>query len=289
MNTARTRYIMKRYFILPFCLLSALLFSDTAFAQTENRDSIPVPVRNKRPKPIKHEWSTGLRLNSDGWSLFLDRGKVKQPDRTTDYHYDLHFWQFEFGEKKSPREIKRSNTIGSTADAAKPFIYGKTNNFYALKVGYGKRKLIAGKPELNDEVEQGVISIHWVYLGGVSVGLEKPYYIEAYVNNNGVSELKSITYSDSTKEAFLFQPNVVGSSGFGKGLGETKIVPGIHAKTGLHFDFAPTKKTKMAVETGLNVEVYTRGVQLMAAQSATPVFVNVYASFQIGKRWAEKK
>lgn len=280
---------MKKYLILPICLLSALLFSDVAFAQTDNRENIPVPVRSKRPKPVKHELSGGLRLNSDGWSLFLDRGKVKEPDRTTDYHYDLHFWQLEFGEKKNPQEIKRSNTIGTTADAAKPFIYGKANNFYALKVGYGKRKLIAGKPELNNEVETGVISIHWVYLAGVSVGLEKPYYIEAYVDNNGIYELKSIKYTDTTKEDFLFQPNVVGSSGFGKGLGETKIVPGVHFKTALHFDFAPSKKNKLAVETGLNVEIYTRGIELMAAQSATPVFVNVYASFQIGKRWSEKK
>lgn len=281
---------MKKYFILPVCLLSALLFSDVAFAQTDNRENIPVPVRKKRPKPIKHELSGGLRLNSDGWSLFLDRGKIKQPDRTTDYHYDLLFWQLEFSEKKNPQEIKRSNTVGSTADAAKPYIYGKANNFYALKVGYGKRKLIAGKPELNNEVERGVISIHWVYLAGVSVGLEKPYYIEAYVpNSSGLEELKSITYTDTTQEAFLRQEGAVGSSGFGKGLGETKIVPGIHAKTALHFDFAPSKKNKLAVETGLNLEVYTRGIELMAGQNATPVFVNVYASFQIGKRWAEKK
>jgi hypothetical protein len=281
--------MMRKYFLLPLCLLSAVLFSDIAFAQTENREDIPVPVRKKRPKPIKHELSGGLRVSSDGWNLFLDRGKIKQPDRTTDYHYNLQFWQLEFGEKKHPQEIKRSNTIGTTADAAKPFIYGKANNFYALKVGYGKRKLIAGKPELNDEVERGVISVHWVYLGGVSIGLEKPYYIEAYVNNNGISELKSITYTDSTKADFLFQPNVVGSSGFGKGLGETKIVPGIHAKTGLHFDFAATKKSKLAVETGLALEIYSRGIQLMAVEKTTPVFVNVYASFQIGKRWAEKK
>lgn len=289
MNAGRTRHIMKRYFILPFCLLSALLFSDIAFAQTENREDIPVPVMKKRPKPIKHELSGGLRLNSNGWSLFLDRGKVKEPDRTTDYHYDLLFWQLEFGEKKSPQEIRRSNTIGTTADAAKPFIYGKASNFYALKVGYGKRKLIAGKPELNNDVERGVISVHWVYLGGVTVGLEKPYYIEAYVNNGGIAELKSINYTDTTEVPFLDQQNIVGSSGFGKGLGETKIVPGIHVKTALHFDFATTKKSKMAVETGLNVEAYTRGIQMMATQKAVPVFVNVYASFQIGKRWGEKK
>src|SRR5690606_13218038 len=102
-------------------------------------------------------------------------------------------------------------------------------------------------------------------------------------------ELKSINYTDTTQEAFLKQEDAVGGSGFGKGLGQTKIVPGIHAKTALHFDFAPSKKNKLAVETGLNLEGYTLCIELMAGQKATPVFVNVYASFQIGKRWAEKK
>src|SRR5690606_4292420 len=128
--------------------LSVFLFTGTAFAQNLTRDSIPIPVRVKRPPPVKHELSGGLRLNTDGWSLFLDRGKVKSTDRTTDYYYDLNFWQIEFSEKKHPMEIKRSNTIGSSVDAAKPFIYGKVSNFYTFKIGYGKRKLIAGKPEI---------------------------------------------------------------------------------------------------------------------------------------------
>lgn len=280
---------MKKYFCIPVCILSALLLSTAAFAQVENRDSIPVPVKVKRPKPIKKEVSGGLRLNTDGWSIFLDRGNVKSTDRTTDYYYSLNFWQIELSEKKHPMEIKRSNTIGSQVEAAKPFIYGKTSNFYSLKFGYGKRKLIAGKPELNEEVEQGHVSIHWVYLGGISIGLEKPYFVDAYVNENGALVQKTINYTDTTQEAFLSQQFIVGSAGLGKGLGQTKIVPGIHGKTGLHFDFATSKKTKLAIETGVSVEIYGRAIEMMANQDARPYFVNAYVSFQFGKRWAEKK
>lgn len=280
---------MKKYFILSACLLSVFLCTGAAFAQTLIRDSIQVPVRVKRPQPIKHELSGGIRLNTDGWSLFLDRGKVKSTDKTTDYYYNLSFWQIELSEKKHPMEIKRSNTIGNNVDASNPFVFGKVSNFYAFKIGYGKRKLIAGKPEINNDFEPKAISIHWVYLGAVSIGLEKPYFIEAYVDDNGTKILKSINYTDTTKEAFLLQADVVGSSGFAKGLGQTKIVPGIHLKTGLHFDFAATKKTKLAIETGLSLDVYSRAIVMMANQKAVPYFSNAYVSFQFGKRWAQKK
>ncbi len=280
---------MSRYFFIPVCFLSALLLSVSAFAQVANRDSIPVPVKIKRPKPVKHELSGGVRLNTDGWSLFMDRGKVKSTDRTTDYYYDLNFWQIEFGEKKHPQEIKRTNTIGSSVESSKPFIYGKVSNFYSLKVGYGKRKLIAGKPELNEEVEPGHVSIHWVYLGGISIGLEKPYYIDVLVNRGGANVRETLRYSDTTKEDFLQQHLVIGSAGFGKGIGETKIVPGIHGKTGLHFDFATSKKSKLAVETGLAFEMYIRSIEMMANQDSRPYFLNAYVSFQFGKRWAQKK
>lgn len=274
---------------IAFCFATAMLVAGIAEAQTTDRNDIPVPTRRKRVKPIKHELSGGLRLNTDGWSVFLERGKVKEPDRSTDYYYDLRFWQLEFSEKKHRQETKRSNAIGNNADASQPYIYGKVNNFYTFKLGYGNRKKIAGRPQLNDEVEAKTVSVHWVYMGGLSVGLEKPYYIDATVSNNNVNEVKSITYTDTTEVAFLNQAGILGSSGFGAGLGETKIVPGVHGKTALHFDFAGSKKTKLAIETGIAVDIYSRAIQLMALQNDLPIFVNAYVSFQFGKRWPEKK
>lgn len=280
---------MKKYFCISVCLLTTLMFTNVASAQVTDRESIVVPVKAKRPKPLKHELSGGFRLNTDGWSLFLDRGKIKTTDRTTDYYYDLNFWQIEFGEKKHPQQIKRSNAVSTTVEAAKPFIYGKTSNFYTFNIGYGKRKMIAGKSYINDEVEPRSVAIHWVYMGSLSIGLEKPYYVDAYVLKNGAFVQESINYTDTTKEDFLAQQNIVGSSGFGKGLGETKIVPGLQLKTALHFDFAPTKKSKLAIETGVSFSFYSSAIQIMANNDAVPYFGNAYVSFQFGKRWPQKK
>ncbi|NDC42718.1 MAG: hypothetical protein EBZ77_14420, partial [Chitinophagia bacterium] len=130
----------------------------------------PVP-RPKPPKPITNEWSLGLRLNTNGWSLYTDIGKVKANDmRKADMFHNLLFFQIEFGEKKDPKEQKvagQTNRFGGS----KYFKYGKINNFYALKLGLGYSKMLAGKPD------PGCASIHWNTVGGFSLGLLKPYYL----------------------------------------------------------------------------------------------------------------
>lgn len=245
-----------------------------------------VPVQHiyrpkiNRIKPIRAELSAGLSLTSNGWSFFVDKGKVKSDEgRKSDMFYNIRLWQLEIQEIKDPHELKSNTTEvgGTTSSGAKvnPFIYGKINNFYAVNLGYGFRKMIAGKPEPR------TVSIHWVGTGGLSVGLLKPYYLHAYYN--GMEQ--DIKYSDQTSDAFLSQSDILGGSGFSKGLSEIKVIPGIHVKTGLHFDFAASRKTILAVEAGASASYYTQSIQLMALQKAVPYFFNLYASFQFGKRW----
>lgn len=271
---------MTKYFYkVSLVLFITMLLADVSPAWAADADSMFVPTRRRRPKPIRKEWSFGFRLNSDGWGIFYDNGKVKSEERNSDYFYNIRLIQVEFDEKKHPSEIKGSNNL-STGESTKPVIFGKINNFYTLKFGYGKRKMIAGKPD------PGSISIHWVYLGGISLGLEKPYYIDAFVDEGGVLVQKTIKYADTNSADFVpfERERIIGSSGFSQGIGETKFIPGAHFKTALHFDFASSKKTKMAIETGLNAEIYTRAINMMVNKDAVPYFVNVYASFQIGKR-----
>src|SRR6185312_15308919 len=67
----------------------------------------PVKTIIKRPKPIQHEFSFGARLNTDGWSIFVDKGKVNSEDeKHSDMFYNIKLWQLEFGEKKNPKEVK---------------------------------------------------------------------------------------------------------------------------------------------------------------------------------------
>ena len=230
-----------------------------------------VTLKPKGPKPITHEMSVGFRLNSDGWSAYTDIGRVKTNDpRHGDMFYNVRFWQIEITEKKSPDEYKTTSDNGGGNNT---YIYGKINNFYAVKLGWGYRKMLAGKPD------PGSVSIHWVNAGGVSIGILKPYYI------NTLSDPSAIRYADPNKSDFLDQNNIEGSAGFSKGLNQITVVPGFHFKSALHFDFSTNRKNVIGVETGFNIEYYTTQVQLMATQSPTSYFLDLFIAAQFGRRW----
>jgi len=174
------------------------------------------------------------------------------------------------GFRLNPTEIKTTSTDGTGSNS---YVYGKINNFYSLKLGWGFRRLIAGKPD------PGTVSIHWVNTGGVALGLLKPYYLNVF------SDPSAIEYKDPNKVDFLNQPLIEGSAGFSKGLSQLTFIPGFHFKSALHFDFSNNRKMALAVETGLNVEYYTSPIALMADQPAVPYFCDLFVAIQFGKRW----
>ncbi len=285
MNTLIKKTIIKGISVAALSVLMLPANAQTSAIQLSDASAGRMVVKKvlpKRPKPLHTELSVGLRLNTDGWSIFADKGYVRSDEsKLRDQFYNLRVFQAELSEHKNPAEKKLAYEDEATGQKSKPFIYGKINNFYSLKLGYGFRRMIAGKPE------PGSVSVHWMGVGGFSLGMEKPYYINAYVqqDNTGSYSEQSIKYSEDNRKSFLDEYYIVGGSGFAKGLSEIKFVPGLQAKTGLHFDFAANRKTVLAVEAGIAAELYSRKVQLMATQEGKAYFVNLFASLQFGKRW----
>jgi hypothetical protein len=230
-------------------------------------------VAPKGPPPIKNEISFGYRLATDGWGIYTDYGMVRSKNaKLADMFNEVHILQLEIAEKKHPQQEKLTvqdvsgNVLGK-------YVYGKINNFYSIKAGYGYRKLLAGKPD------PGSVSIHWTNLIGGCLGMIKPYYLEVQTDPT------AIRYSDDTRPDFLNQNNIVRGAGFSKGFGELKMIPGGQLKSMLHFDFAPTRNTVSAIETGISVEYYAEPIPLMYDKTASAYFLNAFVSFQFGKRW----
>jgi len=271
-------------------LSTAMLLSFVQYSSNAQSTSVIVSKdtltkktqRIKRPKIYRTEFSGGFRLNTDGYSFFLERAKLENLEsRMRNRFFKARFFSLEFTEKKHPQEVKQrsKSTASGGENPERPFIYGKMNNFYAFKLGYGGRNLIAGKPE------RGNVAVSWVYNGGVSVGLLKPYYVQAFVYNGSQFEEKSITYSDTSAAEFLTVQNIIGGSGFAKGIQEIKVVPGLHVRAAIHFDFAIKTNTVLAFESGFTAEIYTKKIELMALKEAFPYTANIYLAFQFGKRF----
>lgn len=234
----------------------------------------PPAPKPKPPKPIVHEWSMGLRINSNGWGVFSDLGKARTKDlKKVDMFHNLTFYQLEIGEKKDPKEQNIPSTTVNKYGGTNSYKYGKINNFYAVKLGFGYQKMLAGKPD------PGCVSIHWSTVAGFSLGLLKPYYL------NLNSDPQAVKFDDDTREKFLNMSQISGSAGFSKGLDELQFIPGGHLKSAIHFDCSTNNHTVIGIEVGGNIDYYSQQIQLMANQPGTSAFYEIFIAGQIGRRW----
>ena len=210
----------------------------------------------------------GIRLTTDGYSAFYELGQLKTPTRT-------NLYSLEIGERKHSKEEKLSR--GSTFGPAlgNPYIYGKVNNFYYAKLGFGQQRLIGGKGNKNG------VAISAIYGGGFTAGLLKPYYIEI---NDAAGNRMDLKYNGKNDSTFLSSDNIYGSSSFGKGFGEIKFVPGVFAKTALRFDYGRFNESVNAIEVGLNFDFYGQKMPILLLNDEKRFFFSAYASILFGRR-----
>jgi len=210
----------------------------------------------------------GFKFDSDGYGFFYERGKIKSA-------YKTNIFQLEINEKKHRKEEKQSRSDGAVV-FGNPFIYGKQNNFYQVKLGVGQQYMFGGKGNKNG------VGVYIIYGGGLSVGLLKPYYLEVESPpNSGV--IKQIKYSQADSVEFM-GPDIIGSAGFGKGWGELKFAPGVHAKTALRFDWGRFNNGISAAEAGFNFEYYPTKIEQMVGVEPNHFFINSYIAILFGSR-----
>ncbi len=239
--------------------------------------------KKRKIEPLTQEMAVGFRLNSDGWSFLVNRGFIKTVDVEKPHTNGL--W-FDLSEKKNPKEARTLNENFNVVNPSelKPvsYKYGKINNFYQLKIGYGSSKPITGK------LDKKSVTINWVYGAGLSLGMLKPYYLDLLIPEGNVYIRKYDKYTEANKESFLDlnnQGTIVGGSDFTKGISEIKLKPGLALRSGFYFDYTSNRKTFLGIEIGLSAEIYSQKIPIMINTNNSAYFLNVYADVRFGKRW----
>lgn len=213
----------------------------------------------------------GFRLHSDGWAVLFEKGKQKNVNKA-------NLLSFEFGERKHVKEVKLFNgSSGGGFIFGQPLIYGKENNFFYLRTGFGQSYLLGGKGNKNG------VSVSAIYKGGLSLGLLKPYYVDVTDSTN--QNIISVRWEGGDgpyDDRFLLSP--IGSSGVFKGAGETKIKPGLFFQGGLRFDYGRYNEIVSAIETGFNAEFYANEMPIMIGNEPKKLFLNVFVTLEFGRR-----
>ncbi|TWI85110.1 hypothetical protein IQ13_0266 [Lacibacter cauensis] len=213
----------------------------------------------------------GLRLNTDGWGLLYEKGYMKDANTA-------NLFALEFNEKKHPKEKKLNNVLNNNGflQLGNPYVYGKRNSFYQVKLSYGQQRMLGAKANKNG------VAVHAIYGGGFSAGLERPYYVR--IQDPGPNGSRDIKYSKADSASFLEPGNIIMGTGLRHGWNELKFVPGVHAKAALRFDYGRFNETVAAIEIGMNLEAYSRKVEIMLLNPAQQVFFNGYIAILFGKR-----
>lgn len=205
----------------------------------------------------------GIQLRTNGYGFYYEQGRMKTQRNTFVYG-------IEFSEIKHRKEDKLPNTSFFFGN---PYIYGKINNFYQLKLGFGQQRILGQKGNKNG------VAVSAVYSGGLSIGLLRPYYID--VDDNGQTRTIKYTPEDSA----LFVSGIIfGSSGLGKGWGEMKLKPGAFAKTSLRFDYGRFNEVVSGLEVGVSIEFYSSKIPIMLFQEEKQLYFQGHIALLFGRR-----
>jgi hypothetical protein len=244
---------------------------EKARKKAERKEKINQMIKQEEEGALvfNKQGSFSFKFNSDGWGMFYERGKYKTVTKT-------NLWWIELGEHKHPKEEKVP-TISASGGflIVSSYIYGKRNNFYDLKLGFGQQKLIGGKGNKNG------VAVSAIYGGGLTAGLLKPYYIE--IQNPTTNKQEQIKY-DNNDNLFLDPTIILGRGGLTKGFGEMKFVPGAHVRTALRFDYGRYNEVLSALEVGLNAEYYSKKMPILLLNKEKSFFFNAYVALTFGKR-----
>lgn len=248
-------------FYLPLCLL----------AQTETK---PAP-KKVIDYMYKHEFSGGLKIQTNGVSLYLTKGWIKNIYVTNLVQLE---YQYFFNYKD-----KLNATNPAFGQKGKKYYYGLQNRFHAIRASYGLERMIADKSDRNG------VRLSFIGFLGFSLGLQKPYYLELLTGRDTITGEflhESVKYSNSTDSKFMNKDSIYEASPFYKGIGQMIPVFGGHIKAGLNFDWGSKDRFVKALEVGVMLDIYYKKVPIYVNKDANSfLHPALYLGFHFGKRW----
>lgn len=238
-------------------VLILLIFCYSAFSQGEIDDQQKIFYRNER--------TVGLLLKSNGFGIDYQYGKWTNAFNKT-------IWEVGISNINHPKEYKVKLTTSS-----KPLKYGKINNLFVVRGGYGLQRRMFKK------IDKGGISIRSVYSFGPSLGLLKPIY---YIYEE-IREIDGQYYTIPVSILFdNTSHNLIGPTSkdaFTKGIGETKLLPGAYIKYCINFEYSTVDELVHALELGVSLDAFLFEAPIMADLAANHFFFTMFITYRFGK------
>lgn len=245
-----------------FLIILALGSLDFSFGQNnvisggDNGTNLNILYRN--------EASGKIYANTRGFGLLFRRGKHVTAKTRSYFEIDVQ-------NLKHPKEVK----VTGDAQDRKRFVYGKINNVLLLRGAVGLQNVLFSKAD-NKAVE-----VRYSYSLGPTLAFLKPYYVQKTNNFRNELNQKTVKFNEDT----FTQDSVIGRGSFTDGLSELKVYPGINAKFNLSFEYAPYTNLIRAIETGVSLDYFPKGLQIMARNPSENIIITFHVGFVFGRKW----
>ncbi|MCB0708188.1 MAG: hypothetical protein KDC15_02165 [Chitinophagaceae bacterium] len=257
--------------------VAAMAFSVFGYAQQTGKSKKQLRKEEKRAKinalikaeeegviAYRKHFAFGVKLITDGYGITFEKGYSKSVKSST-------LFQIEISERKHHKEEKQNSPYVASA----PFILGKINFFYPVKLGVQKQFLLGNKSNKNG------VSVTANFGGGITLGVLRAYEFEIDDNNGR----RFIRY-DSPDSAIFANPIGRNPSGpgLGKGWNHLKMTPGLYVKPAVRFDYGRFNELVSAIEVGTFAEFYSKKIPQMIGNKENQFFFGAYFSILFGKR-----
>ena len=236
-------------------------------------DAQEIAIGNDENRPLEErviynrESSLYATIHTQGFGGGYKYGRIKSIHKTT-------YWDFELSYLRSLKQIKLMNYYNTTS-----FVYGKLNDVLILRFGYEVQRRIYGKPYW------GGVELRWLYEGGVSLAMLKPYYYAVIVAKpTGTGDYEE-TIEYQTFEDHALWIDIIGKAPFKTGLSEIKLKPGVYVKGGMVFEIGTSRLRAQSIEVGAMVEYFPQGIELMADNPVSRFIPTLYLTYSWGSRF----
>lgn len=210
----------------------------------------------------------GLTFHNLGFGANFRTGK-----RIT--YFKTRMFELEFVSMRSYKQVKLLNPYPVNA---RRYVYGKLNDAFFLRVGMVWKKLLNQKPYW------GGVEVRFMYGGGISLGIAKPYYLYIFEPVSGDPDTYIIVTErfDPEKHSNTY---IYGRAPFSSGIDEITLHPGLYLKTGLNFEFGTRNTMIKALEIGACMDILPTGLSIMADNLNQIIFPGIFLNFSLGKRF----
>ncbi|MBS1486614.1 MAG: hypothetical protein JST43_03425 [Bacteroidetes bacterium] len=198
------------------------------------------------------EFNWGINKNSYGG--LIGGVMFKKARRLNDKFFETY--GLELMNVKNPHETRIQSLSGNF------FIWGKTNYLYAIRLQYGRDRILFKKGP-----QQGV-EVKAVFAAGPTIGLVTPYYVQISNDPNSYYTY-NVPYNGQQQYT-----DIQGTGNLFEGLGQSKVQLGGNLKAAINFELGTTKSQVTGFEAGFLLDAYFKKVPLMSFGTGNPPVEN---------------